>query len=318
MTTALYTHNDCLLHTMEDSHPECPERITETLSALMASGLYEQLAHREAPLLDRDILSLAHSTEYIQRVFESSPKEGLEELDEDATMNPYTLNAALRAAGAAVKAVDAVMAGEVKNAFCLTRPPGHHAEKERAMGFCFFGNVAIAALHALEHHKLERVVILDFDVHHGNGTEDLVKSDSRILFCSSFQSPYYPGSFGKNIAGQRVITPLEEGVGSKEFRTAIEQSWLPAIRNHKPEFVFISAGFDAHSDDPLGGLRLSSSDFSWVTEQIVSIAEEFAQGRVVSVLEGGYNLKALGSCVTAHINSLMNYSSRSKSDTQNQ
>lgn len=307
MTTALYTHDDCLLHTMGDDHPECPERINAILSELNEEGLSYLLNHREAPILDRELLSLAHSTSYIKRVFETAPCNGIKHLDEDATMNPYTLTAALRAAGAAVAAVDAVIAGEVRNAFCLTRPPGHHAERERAMGFCFFGNISIAALHALEHHNLKRVAILDFDVHHGNGTENILKDDPRVLFCSSFQHPHYPNFFGESVNGQRVSTPLSVGCDGKTFRNVIEKTWLPAIRKHKPEFIFISAGFDAHSDDPLGGLDLSASDFSWATKKFILLAEEFSKGRMVSILEGGYNLKALGQSATAHILALMKY-----------
>ncbi len=305
MTTAVYTHPVCEQHEMGSGHPECPARLSSITAALQAAGLSEQLDQRSAPEAEAETLMLAHPADYVRQVFDASPAEGRVSLDGDTSMNPYSLEAARRGAGAAVAAVDAVMAGEVKNAFCQTRPPGHHAETSQAMGFCLFGNVAIAAKHALEHHGLQRVAIVDFDVHHGNGTEDLVKGDKRILFCSSFMHPHYPGYFGKNVPGMRINTPLKGGATGAEFRAAVEQHWLPALREQRPQLVFISAGFDAHRDDPLGGLALLEDDFYWATQQFMAVAEESAEGRVVSVLEGGYNLDALGRSAVAHVQALL-------------
>ncbi len=305
MATAIYTHPVCEQHDMGSGHAECPARIAAISSALESAGLIQQLDQRRAPMASQDVLGLAHPDSYVQAIYDVAPSEGLISLDGDTAMNVFTLEAARRAAGAAVAAVDAVMAGEVENAFCQTRPPGHHAESRQSMGFCLFGNVAIAAKHALEHHGLQRVAIVDFDVHHGNGTEDLVKDDARILFCSSFMHPHYPGYFGKNISGQRINTPLDGGTGGAEFRAVLEDHWLPALREQQPEMIFISAGFDAHRDDPLGGLALVEDDFYWATKQFMEIADEYAQGRVVSVLEGGYNLSALGSSAAAHVQALL-------------
>lgn len=305
MVTAIYTHPVCEQHEMGAGHPECPERLGAITAALESAGLSARLDQRQAPQADHETISLAHPAAYVRQVYEASPAEGREPLDGDTSMNPYSLEAARRAAGAAVAAVDAVMGGEVRNAFCQTRPPGHHAEKEQAMGFCLFGNVAIAAKHALEHHGLERVAIVDFDVHHGNGTEDLVKGDQRILFCSSFMHPHYPGYFGKNVPGMRINSPLEGGADGAVFRAMIEEHWLPALREQQPQLVFISAGFDAHRDDPLGGLALTEDDFYWATQQFMQVAAESAEGRVVSVLEGGYNLDALGRSAVAHVQALL-------------
>ncbi|MGB0867618.1 MAG: histone deacetylase family protein, partial [Granulosicoccaceae bacterium] len=295
----------CEQHEMGSGHPECPERLVAISDALELAGLSAQLDQRLAPMADHETIALAHPASYVRQIFDASPSDGRSRLDGDTSMNPFTLEAAQRAAGAAVAAVDAVMAGEVKNAFCQTRPPGHHAEQSQAMGFCLFGNVAIAAKHALEHHGLERVAIVDFDVHHGNGTEDLVKGDQRILFCSSFMHPHYPGYFGKNVPGMRINSPLEGGADSVTFRAVIEEHWLPALREQQPQMVFISAGFDAHRDDPLGGLALLEDDFHWATKQFMQVADEFAEGRVVSCLEGGYNLQALGRSAVAHVQALL-------------
>ncbi len=305
MATAVYTHPVCAQHEMGAGHPECPERLQAISEALVEAGLHDQLQQRVAPLADEQSLALAHPASYVRQIYEASPEEGRVSLDGDTSMNPYSLEAARRSAGAAIDAVDAVMAGTVSNAFCQTRPPGHHAESAQAMGFCLFGTVAIAAKYALERHGLERVAIVDFDVHHGNGTEDLVKGDSRILFCSSFMHPHYPGYFGENIAGQRINTPLNGGATGAEFRAVLEEHWLPALRAHRPQMVFVSAGFDAHRDDPLGGLALLEEDFHWATQQFMAVADAYAEGRLVSVLEGGYNLSALGRSAAAHVRALL-------------
>ena len=305
MSTAIYTHPACAQHEMGAGHPECPERLAAITAALDAAGLTELVEQRQAPLADEQALVLAHPAAYVRQIIDAAPAQGRVQLDGDTSMNPYSLEAARRGAGAAIAAVDAVMAGEVRNAFCQTRPPGHHAEQQQAMGFCLFGNVAIAAKHALEHHGLERVAIVDFDVHHGNGTEDLVKGDRRVLFCSSFMHPHYPGYFGKNVPGMRINSPLDSGANGATFRAVVEEQWLPALREQRPQLVFISAGFDAHRDDPLGGLALLEDDFYWATQQFMQIAEESAEGRVVSVLEGGYNLDALGRSAAAHVQALL-------------
>jgi acetoin utilization deacetylase AcuC-like enzyme len=220
-------------------------------------------------------------------------------------MNAYTLEAALRSAGAGILATDLVMSGDAKRAFCNVRPPGHHAEKDTAMGFCFFNNIAVAAMHAIEHHGLERVAIVDFDVHHGNGTEDILAENENVLFCSTYQHPFYPGYAGKSVEKQVVNVPLPEGTSGPEFRFAVQKHWLPALSEFKPQLILISAGFDAHKDDEMGGFTLVDDDYVWVSKKICAIADEFAEGRIVSMLEGGYNLQALARCATAHVRVMM-------------
>lgn len=305
MPTALITHGVCVQHEISPGHPECPERIEAIVSQLKQQQIYDNLVHSEAPAASIEHLLLAHPQSYIDLLHSSAPNSGSVQLDADTAMNPYSLQAALRGAGAGVIAVDKVLNGEVDNAFCLVRPPGHHAERNQAMGFCFFGNVAVAARHAINAHGLERVAIVDFDVHHGNGTEDIVDGDPNILFCSSFESPFYPGNYRKNIKKQRVNVPLEAGTGSMEFRQAIAEAWLPALEDFRPQLIVVSAGFDAHADDPLANLQLQDADFDWITQKILELAEQHADKRVVSMLEGGYALSALGRCAAAHVKCLM-------------
>ena len=305
MATALITHTDCVLHEISPGHPECPQRIGAILDQLKKLDLYDYLTHYEAPLADPSAAESCHPASYIDSIVNSSPAEGRVQLDADTAMNPHSLNAALRAVGAGILATDKVMAGDVTNAFCAVRPPGHHAETSQAMGFCFFGSVAIAAKHAIQAHGLERVAIVDFDVHHGNGTEDLVDGDKQILFCSSFQHPFYPGNYRPNVTGQRVNVPLSAGTGSDDFRYAIQEHWLPALNEFKPQMVFISAGFDAHAEDPLAQLALGDNDFVWVTQQLMSVAKAHANDRIVSMLEGGYSLPALARSASAHVRELM-------------
>ena len=305
MATALITHKDCELHEISPGHPECPQRIGAILDQLKKQDLYDYLTHYEAPLADPTVAASCHPQSYIDAIVASAPESGRVQLDADTAMNPHSLNAALRGVGAGILATDKVIAGEVSNAFCAVRPPGHHAENSQAMGFCFFGSVAIAARHAINNHGLDRVAIVDFDVHHGNGTEDLVDGDKNILFCSSFQHPFYPGGYRQNVAGQRVNVPLSAGTGSDEFRQEILEHWIPALNKFKPQMLFISAGFDAHAEDPLAQLALGDNDFVWITQQLMDVANTHADGRIVSMLEGGYSLPALARSATAHVRELM-------------
>jgi acetoin utilization deacetylase AcuC-like enzyme len=304
MQTAYITHPLCLKHDMGAHHPECPARIHAVEDQLIASGLLGYLQHHDAPEVTREQLLRVHDAVYLDTIAAAAPKHGTVELDGDTTMNPFTYLAALRAAGAVVMAVDLVMAQQVENAFCNIRPPGHHAEKARAMGFCIFNNVAVGAAHALAAHGLSRVAIADFDVHHGNGTEDIFRDEPRVMLCSTFQHPFYPYS-GADSGNEHIINvPLAAGAGSTEFREAVTQRWLPALEEFKPELLLISAGFDAHREDDMSMLRLLDSDYAWVTGQLKQLAEKHCQKRIVSVLEGGYELHALGRSAMAHIKML--------------
>ncbi len=305
MATLLVTHPDCVLHEISPGHPECPARIDVILDQLKKQDLYDHCVHADAPIADREVLLMGHEPAYIENIFVSAPDIGSVQLDADTAMNPHTLTAALRGVGAGLLATDAVIEKRVNNAFCLTRPPGHHAEFDKAMGFCFFGNVALAARHAIQKHGLERVAILDFDVHHGNGTEDIVDGDAKILFCSSFQHPLYPGGYRDNVANQRVNVPLVSGCKGPEFQQAIMETWLPALDTFKPELIIVSAGFDAHAEDPLAGLLLTDMDYVWITKQIMDVADRHADGRIVSMLEGGYALPALSRSASGHVRVLM-------------
>lgn len=304
MTSALLTHPSGLRHEMGAGHPERPERLPAIVHRLRTQGLWERLRHVEARAATRAELARVHSATHIDTIFARAPEAGFVMLDPDTIMNPCTLTAALHAAGAVAQAVDLVLAGKVCNAFCAVRPPGHHAERARAMGFCFFNNVAVGAAQALAA-GLARVAVLDFDLHHGNGTEDIFADDPRVLLCSSFEHPQYPGRFGANLPGRRINTPLSAGSGSAAFRAAVTAHWLPEIERFRPEMIFVSAGFDAHRDDPLGGLELVDDDYVWITEQITALAAHHSAGRVVSTLEGGYDLDAVGRCATLHIAGLM-------------
>jgi acetoin utilization deacetylase AcuC-like enzyme len=301
MATALLTHPDCARHEMGAGHPESPQRLKAILAALEASGLIARLMVREAPEASREQLERVHHPDHVDLIFSSAPERGYAYLDPDTSMNSSSLSAALRAAGAVVTATDMVMSGEARNAFCAVRPPGHHATRDRAMGFCLFNNVAIGAMHAIEVHGLERVAVLDFDVHHGNGTEDAFHDDPRVMLCSTFQHPYYPYS-GADSGNRHIINvPLPAMTDGRGFRDAVERDWMPALDAFKPQLVFVSAGFDAHRDDPLAYLKLADEDYRWVTERLVDVAERHAEGRVVSTLEGGYNTDALGRCVVEHM-----------------
>ena len=304
MQTAFISHPACAKHDMGGYHPESPARLAAIDDQLTASGLYNLLQHHEAPRASREQLARVHSLHYIHKIEAAAPRQGIVHLDPDTAMNPFSLEAALRAAGAAVLGTDLVLKGAAENAFCSIRPPGHHATRDQAMGFCLFNNVAVGVAHALEAHGLQRVAIADFDVHHGNGTEDIFADEPRVLLCSTFQHPFYPHS-GANSGKEHIINvPLPAGTNGVGFRAAVWEHWLPALESFRPQMLFISAGFDAHVDDDMSGLALVEADYAWVTQKLKALAQKWAQGRIVSVLEGGYDLNALGRSVVAHIKAL--------------
>lgn len=301
MQTAYISHSDCLKHDMGAHHPECPQRLMAIEDQLLASGMMHLLQSHDAPLATFEQLARVHAPHYIESIQLASPQQGLIYLDPDTAMNPFTLNAALRAAGAAVLGAELVLEHKVENAFCAIRPPGHHAESARAMGFCLFNNVAVGVAHAMAKYGLRRIAIADFDVHHGNGTEEIFRNDARVMLCSTFQHPFYPYCGADSSSKNMINVPLPAGTGGAAFRQAVTEHWLPALEDFRPEMIFVSAGFDAHKDDDMAQFGLAESDFIWVTQHIKRIAELHASGRIVSVLEGGYALHALGRCVAAHI-----------------
>jgi acetoin utilization deacetylase AcuC-like enzyme len=307
MTTAYITHPDCLRHEMGQGHPECPARLSAINEQMRASGMLDELRCLEAPLADEDDLKRVHRSNYVDLIFENAPTDGYVQLDPDTAMNPYSLSAARRAAGAGIMAVDEVMAGRSENAFCAVRPCGHHATQGRSMGFCIFNNVGVAAAYAIEKKGLQRVAIVDFDVHHGNGTEDMFSPprwQDRVLMASFFQHPFYPYSGTANPAPNMINVPLAEGSDGAAAKKAVETAWLPALEKFKPEMIFISAGFDAHREDLLGGMALIEADYEWITRELMALAARHSQGRIVSMLEGGYNLSALGRSAVAHVKTL--------------
>ena len=312
--TGLFSHSDCRKHEMGAGHPECPQRLDAIEDRLLISGVGDALERREAPLAALGDIELAHTREHVDtlRGMSERLRDEIEaggpthaQVDPDTTLNTSTWDAALRAAGAALAATDAVIAGEMENAFCAVRPPGHHACHDRAMGFCFFNNVAIAAKYALERHGLERVAIVDFDVHHGNGTEDIVAGDSRILMVSFYQHPFYPYGGSCSDAANLVNVPVPAFTRGAQVRALIEAQWIPRLEAHRPQMIFISAGFDAHREDDLGQMGLVEQDYAWITQRIMDVARLHARGRIVSCLEGGYNLSALGRSVEAHLRVLV-------------
>jgi len=304
MPIAFITHRDCLLHDMGAHHPECPDRLGAIQDRLIAAGLDMYLNFFDAPLVTREQLERVHPPEYIDFLAASAPSHGIRHLDPDTAMSPGTWPAALRAAGAGVLATDLVMQGKVRAAFCAVRPPGHHAERAKAMGFCFFNNIAVAIRHALDAWGLQRVAVVDFDVHHGNGTEDILAGDMRTLMVSIFQHPFYPYSGAENSAPNMCNIPVPAGLRGDAFRALVSEKWLPRLTEFAPEMIFISAGFDAHYEDDMASLGLVEADYAWVTERLVEVARASAQGRIVSMLEGGYALSALARSVTAHIKAL--------------
>lgn len=307
MTLAIISHASCGLHDMGPEHPEQPARLGAIHDALVASGLEFAARHLDAPAATREQLLRVHDAAYVERIAALCPEEGMARLDDDTLMNPHSYDAALHAAGAAVKAVDMVLAGEVDRVFCSVRPPGHHAGHRQASGFCIFNNVAVATAHALEAHGLERVAIVDFDVHHGDGTQEIFEGDPRVLFCSSFQHPYFPYSGDGETAGNVVNVPLPAGTGGDTYRPAVEAVWLERLDAFAPQLVLVSAGFDGHAADPMAQFRLREPDYAWVTELVLGVAERHAGGRLVSLLEGGYDLGALGRSVTAHVDTLLGF-----------
>lgn len=303
-STAFITHRDCWLHDMGSFHPECPDRLAAINDRLIAAGLDLYLSFYDAPLATAEQVTRVHPQAYFDELLAAVPEHGIRHLDPDTAMSPNTMKAALRSAGAGVLATDLVMKGEIENAFCAIRPPGHHAETAKAMGFCFLNNVAIAARHALEQHGLERVAVVDFDVHHGNGTEDIFRDDPRVMMVSIFQHPFFPYSGADCKAPNMVNVPVSAGLRGDAFRQIVSEVWIPALRNHNPQMIFFSAGFDAHYEDDMGSCGLVEADYIWATEQIKTLAGECGHKRIVSLLEGGYSLSSLARSVVAHIKSL--------------
>ena len=308
--TGYFSHRDCWKHEMGPGHPECPERLDAIEDRLLISGLDVALDRREAPIASLTDIELAHGRMHVaslrglsdglrEEILAGGPSHA--QVDPDTSINVHTWDAALRSAGAVIAATDAVIAGEMSNAFCAIRPPGHHASRDKASGFCFLNNVAIAAKYALDRHGLKRVAIVDFDVHHGNGTEDIVAGDNRILMVSFYQHPFYPLDYVHSNAGNLVNVPVPAYTKGMEVREMIESTWIPRLDQFKPEMIFISAGFDAHREDDMGQMGLVEQDYAWITSRLVDVARRHAKGRIVSCLEGGYSLSALGRSVEAHI-----------------
>ncbi len=307
MLSAYITHPDCARHEMGPDHPECPERLGAINDQLLVKGLLDYMFPYDAPLATVEQLGRAHAPQYVEELIAASPsvEQGIHRVDPDTSMNPYTVKAALRAAGAVVQATDLVVAGEVPTAFCAIRPPGHHAERAAAMGFCFFNNVAVGIRHALDVHGLERVALIDFDVHHGNGSEDIFRGDPRVLMCSIFEQGLYPYNGDSATGPNMVNVGLPTRSSGDKFREAVTTQWIPALDAFKPQLIYISAGFDAHREDDMGNLGFVEADYEWVTQQIMAVAKRHCQGRVISCLEGGYVLSPLARSVTAHVKVLI-------------
>ena len=305
MLSAYITHPDCARHEMGPHHPECPERLGAINDMLLTKGLLDYMAPYDAEPATVDQLERAHAALYVQELIAASPTEGYHHVDPDTSMNPHTLQAALRAAGAVVQATDLVLGGKAPSAFCNIRPPGHHAERDSAQGFCFFNNVAVGIRHALDVHGLQRVALIDFDVHHANGSQDILMGDERVLMCSIYEKGLFPDSGESHDGPNMVNVGLPARVGSDAFREAVLEQWLPALDAFAPQLIYISAGFDAHREDDMGNLALVEADYAWVTQQIMRLADRHCRGRVISCLEGGYALSALARSTAAHVRSLI-------------
>lgn len=305
MLSAYITHPDCARHDMGAEHPECPQRLGAVHDELLMRGLLDHMVPFDAPLATHAQLARAHHALYVQELVARSPTEGLVQVDPDTVMGPHTLQAALRAAGAAVEATDLVLSGQVSTAFCAVRPPGHHAERGAAMGFCFFNNVAVGIRHALDVHGLQRVALIDFDVHHGNGSEDIFRDDERVLMCSIYEQGLYPFNGDSAVGANMVNVGLPTRSGSEAFREAVTQHWLPALAAFQPQLIYVSAGFDAHRDDDMGNLGLVDADYEWVTSRLMEVAARHCQGRLISCLEGGYVMGPLGRSAAAHVKALI-------------
>lgn len=305
MTIAIIHHPDCELHDAGDQHPEQPARVKVIQQALEHYSFHSPVKFYQAPRATHKQLLSAHGKDYVDWLISVAPYEGMVEIDSDTRMNAHTLDAALYAAGSVPFAVDLVLNKKAKAAFCNVRPPGHHAERDSAMGFCFFNNVAIGVQHARTVHHLKRIVIIDFDVHHGNGTQNIFQDDKHVMYCSSFQYPFYPGYDPERDNEHILSVPLKAGTTGKEYREKVQAAWFDKIMEFKPEFIFFSAGFDAHKNDPLADINLDESDYVWLTTQIAEIAKAQCKGNIVSVLEGGYNLDVLAQCVPAHVKALI-------------
>ncbi len=304
MHCAYITHADCMRHEMGDQHPEAPARLAAIHDRLLLKGLLDHMTIHDAPLATQEQLARAHTMRHVQETIAASPMDGYVHVDPDTQMNPHTVLAALRAAGASVLAVDLVLGGDASSAFCCVRPPGHHAEHDAAMGFCFFNNAAVAIRHATDVHGLRRVALVDFDVHHGNGSQDILRDDRRVLMCSTFETDLYP--FAVDVAGDNMVNiGLPARSGGAAFREAIAAHWLPALDRFEPELIVVSAGFDGHREDDMGNLGLVDADYLWVSRQIADAARRHCAGRIVSTLEGGYNTVSLARCVEAHVSVLV-------------
>lgn len=306
MSIAIISHPDCVLHEMGDNHPERPGRITVIQKALEKYPFSKPVHWYEAPMATEAQLQLAHPSSYINHIKSLSPTSGYHAIDSDTLMNPFTYQAALRAAGAGILAVDLLMNGKDNVAFCNVRPPGHHAEVNQAMGFCFFNNIAIAVQYALQQYSLQRVAIIDFDAHHGNGTQSIFQNNERVMLCSSFEHPFYPGYEPENDNAHILNMPLRAGTTGQEYREKVSDFWLPALHQFKPELIFFSAGFDSHARDPLANIQLEKDDYVWLTQAIAAIAALYAKGRMISMLEGGYYPRVLSECVPAHVEAMVN------------
>ena len=308
--TAFISHPDTLLHVMDGNHPESPARITAIKNAVLASDLKTKCQFYDAPAATKAQLKRAHSDDYIEHIYNIAPKAGLVRLDGDTAMGPMSLSAALHASGAVILATDLVLSGKAKNAFCCVRPPGHHAGKSNSAGFCIFNHVAVGVAHAMAQYNIKRVAIIDFDVHHGDGTEDIFKDNPNVMLCSTFQHPFYPHRGADTRSKNMINLPLPAKANGEDFKKVFIAEIEPALTAFKPELIYISAGFDAHANDPLADLALTTQDYAWMTEFIKKIVNNCCAGRVISSLEGGYHLSSLAESALAHINSLTHWHNR--------